>query len=748
MKKGIMQSLRYVTVIIMLAALSGGCQGTLGGRDDLESAAQHLGALIQAKGGQGDELDGGSGGAALITAGPNGLVISPEGSVDTSFNLPLVPAYDLGDEAWTVTGSYTVNVYIDTTDSDANADDGEYLLFLGDTALYRRNGVDDYTEVTGLKVNRGVVLTVGLNSNFGGGNSGQDTAQLVFEYDVVIFGTVKPQTLDTGDLDDETIEDRAGAPATDMDMGALSIRAYRSFLYGKMDASGADATVADQRGGYGGLVNLAGDDYVLVTGIIDASGGNGMGDGDGGDAGWNANHWWGARLQTYTGAVVNRGTILANGGNGANGGNASFIRLVSAAHVFNTGTLMANGGRGSNGDGGDGADSDPGIGIQLQAPTGSIFNSGNMSANGGNAVEAGVGGPVEAGSGGLVDFQTNGDIRNSGAIVANGGNASVDGNGGSAGEARLVSGFSLYNDAPISLAGGNAAGTDNIGGEGGALSLEDAVIIIDVKLVSKGAINLNGGVGDQGGPGGSVQLSGYGVELIGYSGLILDAGNGGINGGNAAPSSTITSAGDVAIQNFLISARGGVGLDGNGGYAMTGPGGLALISSANLSYQGAITLVGGRAADGNGGSGGGLTIQATSGDLSFKGGIDLSGGGAGGGSDGDGGSVVGTSINGINVTLDGTLVAAGGRAIGGGTGGSGPMAQINAVMQVISNMSYNLSGGNADLTSGTGGNGGMLGLKSNILATQDAGHWNVAGGNGLIDGDDGLVVIDGIQMFP
>jgi hypothetical protein len=94
------------------------------------------------------------------------------------------------------------------------------------------------------------------------------------------------------------------------------------------------------------------------------------------------------------------------------------------------------------------------------------------------------------------------------------------------------------------------------------------------------------------------------------------------------------------------------------------------------------------------------------------------------------------------------MIATGGRAVGDATGGSGPEIDVGADFQVISNMSYDLRGGNADMTDGTGGQGGYLGIDSNLMPTQDAHHWNVKGGHADTDGDDGEVVIDGAQIFP
>ena len=107
-----------------------------------------------------------------------------------------------------------IDTYIDAPDADANALDGEYLMILGDTGLYMREGVGMYSMVTGLLVNSGARLTLALNRDTGG-NSGQDGTFLEFNNDVVNNGTIMPATLDTGTLNGGILETRDGLPATD-----------------------------------------------------------------------------------------------------------------------------------------------------------------------------------------------------------------------------------------------------------------------------------------------------------------------------------------------------------------------------------------------------------------------------------------------------------------------------------------------------------------------------------------------------
>jgi len=98
--------------------------------------------------------------------------------------------------------------------------------------------------------------------------------------DLAILGTIMTKGLTTGTVNAAVVDLLHGATATTRDKGGLMITAYRIVMgpSGKIDTSGDDATVANDRGVDGGDVCLYADyggAFFFGTDSMDASGGSG-----------------------------------------------------------------------------------------------------------------------------------------------------------------------------------------------------------------------------------------------------------------------------------------------------------------------------------------------------------------------------------------------------------------------------------------------------------------------------------------
>jgi hypothetical protein len=707
--------------------------------------------LILAQGGAGQAGIGGAGGQVSLEAGATtggGITVRAAGAADVSLTLPAPPVCYLGANPWTVTANYTLNVYFDQADADANAANGEYLLMFDNSTLWHRTGPAAYDTVTGLQVNSGVTLTLGLNIDYSPlwfGETIEDTAGLQFVNDVVIYGALKAKSLDTAHWGGATLEQRGGGPATSLDKGAIVITCDRFFLYGAISNSGLNATTMNQRGGYGGMVNIHANS-IFTSGVIDVSGGNGLGTGDGGGAGWQDALAAGVVLSTELGGleqIVNTATIKSNGGTGANGGNSGLVLFSSFfGDIYNTGSLYSVGGKGTNGNGGF-AGGPFGYSI-VSGSWGSVYNRGPLNVIGGDAVENGIGGPVFGGDCAQVQLDTGPGVYNSGAILGQGGRAFGDGNGG-AGPGVLLRASDpagvINSQAVIMSMGGAGAGAGNQGGPGGTVSVS-AGSTVNIG----GSMFLSGGAGDDGGPAGGLTVTSQGnIALLGYKGGIKVDGGAGAVGGLGGSVHALAGL-NLAVQ-VPVAGSGGRGLDGDGG-----GGGVYILESnmGSISHLGNVSMNGGNAINGHGGvSMIGLFFSALD-TIEVGGVLDFNGGSATGAGDFKGGwGGLATISAGNNITLSGTYRAAGGSGVYAGTGGSGGFFSANTTNQTISRMSFHIPGGAADLYFGSGGKGGILDLNSgNPPATDHVGDWNVNGGAGNVPGLAGYVYIDGVQVYP
>lgn len=652
----------YLLLVLFILSLAFyGCNGdgvVLGERVPAEDGAGPY--SISLMGGEGTAGFGGDGGKIDVESYLD-IIFSQFGEVDTSFAVPNYGApVELGDNPAIIEDDTRVDVYDSTSEAceDEDLPFGGLFLKFYDKRLYEKvevlddNGGCDDEEITGLQVNAGWMLTLGLN--YWGGS----TSMIKFDNDVNILGTLRTKNR-----------------VESLDRGNLKLEAYRIFMgpNGLIDTSG-DNAIEEEDGGDAGFVKLraefdipgSGGIFLGGSGKIDASGGDGEnGEYDGGH---------GNSVKVYSSSViVNKADIDASGGSGGDGGDAGDVHLAALQSVYNTGLINGNGGTGTNGVGGDGEDT-----VTLTSCFASTFNSGDLSASGGDGTEGGGDAgdvSLEAGTGLLDDEgqcmeilgfhffrgcfgcwkDSIGNVTNSGALLANGG-AGEDGYGGEGGRIDIDSegGGFVKTSGALSANGGaglkasennNNVNSSHYGGDGGKIDIDtdDGMGYISGedrapgKIQVAGDISAVGGSGSTGGGNGgklyvdndsdadddlrlfaTVEFLGYGegIDLSGGDG----AGEGGYLGGDGGKFKVDTSAATVwstrlpvgaIINNVNIVARGG-NATGDGGYYDGGDGGCiawnaqgdAYLGTTVLNNTGNIDVSGGTGVEWGGDSGG------------------------------------------------------------------------------------------------------------------------------------------------
>jgi hypothetical protein len=794
----IMKHRYWILFCVILISL-----GTFGCGDDitkkyLSSCCEEVGALdeptgdegnfvLSMAGGEGTDGYGGSGGYLSLWSYSNTGIYKKTRSLDTDFTVPIpIQAEYLGDTGATISVNTTIPV-----DPIVKPAAGDLFMLSTDRYLYR--ALSEGSEVvTGLKVNAGVTLTLELNYDWNGSGYG-GSAALTFEDDVVIAGTLATDNLlGSGEL-------RHDSPALASDKGSLWLDIGGRFIMAEgslIDTAGDDAAEDDTRGGDGGRIDITTENGngLLLQGTVDASGGDGLGTGIGGDGAVASNTsidqvYFDSDDEAEPGTLINTGTIDASGGDGASGGDAGGIELDSEWMVYNTGDLYSNGGLGRTGSGGDGYQ------IYLEPDGGSLFNSGDLHVEGGDGATGGDSGNLY-----LYSADENmGDLINTGDIYVHGGDATGEnGDGGDGADyiyfynygGKIVTTGDIFGD------GGDGAGN----GYGG-----DAVEYLYVYVYEgsdfgfgeyaspgliqiTGNISLDGGSGYWGGDGCDyfyVDNSDYSyynfppvypMEFLGYTTVDLTGGKGETNGGDGGDLYIYTNVawygydynayptGAIANRADILAAGGEGGIytgtmpmqNGYGGFG--GEGGTIDFETYDYEYPayfGTTVLLNSGDLDVSGGKG---TDGGNSGDVYLYGHdyVENTGtirvmGGEAAGSGGNGGIGAFGGESGIEIyaTFDimnsGDIIATGGAGTGNAAdGGDCYELDMIAGRQVTNSGDIYMNGGYGDY----GGHGGLAVIGSETTATDNSGMITVAGGVGSddSDGDDGAIWIDGFVL--
>jgi len=722
---------------------------------------------------------------------PAGLVVaSGVKTPDASFTVPTnEPTPYFGAEKLTVSSNLTLDVYVDTATANASTTVGTYYLTLGSSSVYR-NATPLAPVVTGLEVQAGVTLTLGLNYNWGGSGAGQDNCYVWFDEDIVINGTVTVKDLTTGTVGGAPVDTAytSATTATTADKGSLDIECDYNFFMGttgRIDTSGDDATAANTRGGDGGRIYIYGRSGVYIHGGVYADGGNGTGTGIGGSACIYCGNNNDIGIETNNssedgGMIVITGanTISACGGNGATGGDAGGIEIYANTYLYNTSPINASGGNGSNGDGGDTRS------IYLYSYYCSLYNSGDVTAVGGNATNG------DGGDGAYVEMYACDDdegmsnLYNSGDFTIYGGNA-TNGSGGDADEIYVYNeGSGLLVNTGIWLAyGGNGTGSGSTGGDGSDLEIYQYAgddygygeYTNNHDIIWTGNIDLHGGNAETGGDGGDIYLDNTdyegdgdyingGTYFVGYQAVYADGGDGG-TGGNGGYLEFETEDAEAFGCYFYTEsgliiymadfyARGGVataGWGGDGGYVDIEVEGESYYEENQVCLiHGDLYLQGG---DGTLGGGDGIGTSEEFyiyayhkveiiGDVYGHGGNATAAGG-----DGGYGCYYGVDISATyDVVIQGNWYLYGGYALTTGSGGDADddYVEIYAGRDLTISGDMQLNGGNSP--AGSGGNGGDIYIFSQTWPTLWVGWtWDVSAGTGGTAGNKGETWIDWVN---
>ncbi len=585
-----------------------------GGDSSTRGGGASSGFAIDVGGGAGTLGSGGDGdqecGIWLDNYGPLGVKIYRTGTADASFTLGVPTATAaFGSEPLTVAADMTIPVY----DADP-ADNNVYFFRRGDSTLYHKIDDSNIPAVTGIRVNAGATLTLGINSdrNYSGL---AESAALNLAGDLEVLGTLRSAAFDNAETQEsgESI-DRAGL--------ALGISGGNVFIRPSGIVSTAGDNAATGRGGHGGGIEIncsaseAGDGGNLVNeGLIVASGGSTTdAEAEGGGSGAFGGTNYG--LSLYSAArFVNTGAIRADGGTGGVGGRAggpsgNSFYIWSYNTAENTGPVSLAGGTGTTGDGGAGGY------LSFGAGGAWLHNSGAIATRGGN-------GTLNGGYAGGLDMYVSmaGDLLNSGAIDAGGGDSTGTDNtlstsGGYGAQVYLwtYSGV-LKSSGAIEAGGGDVANTNpgSIGGGGGYVDIESYTgeSAPSGAMEISGNILARGGSGPNGGYGGAVYMyygdsnGAGGIVLRGYSNLVNDGGAGVAYGGGGGGVYLWDSSAGGLLTEAGISANGGAAdaATGNGGYG----GYVDVYSNAPPSQYRGIAADGGAGA--NPGSAGSINID-------------------------------------------------------------------------------------------------------------------------------------------
>jgi hypothetical protein len=670
-----------------------------------------------------------------------------EGTVDTLFTVPAYTfAENLGDVPAIVESSLDeddnpipVVVPVDPEEpleGDLLMRSGSPYLYIC-TSSYQEGSVSktvsyDYDTVTGLKVLEGSILILGLNydddgyDQDGSNYTGQDLANLNFNNDVIINGTLEVADLASAVTTQglASNDQRHEEEVTDRDKGSLDLNIAGHLTVGEkgaIDASGDDgeyvgptgvskANGDGERGGDGGEIDIDVYSGCMLKGTIDASGGDGDNAEGGNSSVYNSSGAFSCLwIDSYS--IVNTGPIDVSGGNGTDGGNAAVVLLWSGGTLTNTGDIAANGGTGSEDSGGYGG------GINLWSYA-SVQNAGDLSTNGGDgAFGGGYAGPdtiyLCAGMMG-----GRGSVINSGDLSANGGDATdadEQAYGGSAGYIDMEAyGGDVKTSGAIFADGGIGMGSGYYGGSGGYLDIDTYSTNEDA--TDQGEVSKTAYVDSGYGVAGSIEVTNH---------ISLDGGNG---AGNESAYGT-AYPGDRGVM--FVNA--GTDTDGGSeGYTrdLTKAPTVKFVGYSQFDFSGGDALVDD---DYEGGQGGRLRVSTT--------GVPYDE------NDREYGQLEGAILPGHIVCTVPDIISRGGNGYYGGSGGNirfrtgNDEAAYDEETQWYDQNSYVINASNMDLSGGGnkdteyGGNSGHLYIIG-LAYAENSGEITMLGGQGGDSGHD------------
>ena len=725
------RGLRTALAVAIASATLAGC-----GSDSKESSSTPAAAAtVEAAGGMTVKLQGGIGGNGTNNTGGYGndfelykeagggdVKVLRTGAANAAFTAKtFTPSFGAVKATVSANTDLSGSMLADCLATPPAA--GALYQVINDSRLYKSNGVTTACEtaeiVTGLQVNAGATLTLGVNYT-----DWTDWSYVRVDADIRNNGKI-------------TVADFSATQRGSIDLESSSYTGS-----GKIETNG---TLEGQNGG---------DIYVYADyGLINSGAMNASGDDSTTVAAGNAGYIY-LEGDYYT---QNTGSLTARGGNttfaGAAGGDADYVELYSSwGPVFNRGAIDTRGGTGATG--GDGGD------VEMYAYLGNLFNSGKISAYGANST---VG---NGGNGGYIGFESSaGQIRNSGSVLAWGGDTTdVAGSGGNGDELYVYSeddglyeytpAGDIYWSGQIDLSGGDAVATGT--GNGGSAGNVYAEIYGDdvntkstLAFLGYSKVQTYGGEGNHGGGGGGYELYNYdsyvygdqyptapGGSVISQAALVGNGGNARAtgadpqgNGGRGGyiyletdyyPTAQLVPTSQKTTQSGSVNIAGGAGRNqnsiyiNNGGYSwIWGYNGASLIGAFNSDGGDDLGTTAG--AVGYGGYAPALYVYSELGLAKVAGNVSSNGG------DGNyrGGYSDGMYIYGNTVNVASIIKANGGNADAteaGSQGGYGGYIELKATRPESSTVT-----GSATYAGGTGATTGSEGAYMRLISCAGAG---------------------------
>jgi hypothetical protein len=724
------------------------------------------GNLNYARGGEGGDInlynDGGTG----------GVEIRKSGKANTNFSSPIKPAKaNLGSNPLTISASTTIRtvdynnpiadggsttalqLYVGTDDVIRTAA-GTNAVYANDPVMaagtpYLRTNINPYriylsagtvaaddTVVTGLSIAAGATLTLAPNNPCSTeidlindiDNSGTITRALVDGCSLSIHANTYIASGSVVNIGDEDNENGGGVyiyAATGIsNKGSINTYGFDE----NNDVNG------DEQGGYGGQITLGAEGYVVNSGMLDSSGGDGKLGGGSGNM-----------VRLYGAYVENNAEINATGGNNiadpvvsGNGGDGGEVFMTSDYGTNNTASINNSGGNGQGG--GDGAE------LQMRTYSwGQVKNAASITSNGGTGLVDNRGGDA-----GYINMSTNGeDLLNSGDLsfvggdntgtdyAGDGGDVNFQANGGEGGKPA----GNIVISGNINLSGGSAVATgEGYGGEGGNLSANvyptDQGTSQKVSMLGYVSITSNGGDGAE-----SSYAQGGRIGL--YADHRLNETTQKWTAGDAFNEVPVTANGGNGTAEAPVANQGG---DGGRLYVQASTDDVVKNLGVTAKNTAAVSVNGGNATGDEtfysyGGHGGSVNVEAYS-NANNSG--DVSANGGDGGEYGDNGGY----LNVITVTgaaqNSGDFSAMGGDGVMYGSNGG--YLWVNGTSASNSG-DINVNGGNAtametlDYTQGgDGGYIGVVGLGLNGGAS-NSGSMSYTFGVGDTNGDEGCLQV-------
>lgn len=649
------------------------------------------------------------------------LKVLSTGSADASFSMQNHTG-NLGAVPLTVSSNTTIDVFtIGSTRPAAGVayyiqNDWRLYLSPGGGTIIGGGDAEDGQIVSGLQIDSGVTLTLGLN-------------YLSYAYINLVNDIINYGTMTTADFNA-------------LNRGALSLYCASYIASGSIDLSG---TLAGQNGG--GL--STGIDTFFNSGDINTSGGNDDVSNNAGNGGY-INF-----LAYYFGQ--NSGNFNSSGGNASTAGNiagaAGTISLISEwGYLHNSGDMTARGGNG------DFAGNGNSVLVEAEAAGASaeLLNSGDINTSGGDASAGNAG---AAGNASLYAY--GGRLINNASITSRGGNTSdLASNGGTAGSINIYHAeghwFNAFSPATETLISGNidsrggdavANGTGNAGSSGSIdiyqYNFNEPEVSARMEVAGYTGFTLSGGDGNSAGSGGSVDIYQDWSDITATNGDVLNEVNITANGGNVSSGSTTTPfmAGNGGYAYIYTSSDSGSLNDtikraeNSGDFSANGGTGSINSTSNNFAYAGSLSIYGYNGAK-------------NSGTVDISGGADTGADGATDGYGGRGGYLNIAADNSVSRNTGDVIANGGDGEYDGGNGGSVGIYGTDA----INTADISANGGNADalLTDSRGGNGGWIELSSPTGDASLSGTVSLTGGTGenSLFGLEGSTMVGGFCTGP